>query len=142
MIILVHHVESIWSDAMKRLGVCVEDYCDELRKFLKRNKSAQVILTRFEDGRLEDFHFEYGLAEFIKTVKEYSYGWEAGMLPEDESAPGGNHSEVVWIPDWIKALSGKTVHLCGMFDGECIEDITIALQYVHCKVVRVEKLIA
>ena len=40
---------------------------------------------------------------------------------------GGNHSQVVEVPEWLSKLTGHEVSLCGAFRGECIEDMEIAL---------------
>ena len=53
---------------------------------------------------------------------------------------GGNHSEVVIVPEWMENLKGE-VFICGAFDGECIEDLEIALKGANKEFKRVEHLI-
>lgn len=141
--IILHHVESMWLPSYPAFGVGIKDYCEELCKYLHSKSFDRVILTRLEDTSLEDFHHESGIAEYVHQVREYAYGWELSNVDDNnahEFAPGGQHSEVVWVPEWIKKLP-KEVHLCGAFDGSCIEDMEIALTSCGKKVIRVEHLI-
>ena len=75
----------------------------------------------------------------IDTEKPYAYGWDSEIVEDIEDyeeanemfVEGGQHSEYVLIEDWMHELKGNDVQLCGCFDGECIEDMEIALS--HCK---------
>ena len=58
----------------------------------------------------------------------------------DRFCEGGSHSEAVLIEDWMQ-LSGEDVYISGAFDGECIEDLEIALRHCQVKFSRIEDLI-
>lgn len=48
---------------------------------------------------------------------------------------------MVLIADWMKKLPSKNVFISGAFDGECIEDLEIALDFLDIDYTRIEKLI-
>lgn len=131
-VLLIHHLQTCWDQSLFKIsGKYSEEIATELVEFLSENHYDRVILTQFDNWQFEDMHHYSGLSQFVHECHEYGYGWEAEMF-DDESdyIDGGNHSEVVYTPDWIKNLKGCEVHLCGAFDGECIEDMEIALS--HC----------
>jgi hypothetical protein len=145
----------MWEHGLASHGVDFYEFLSKLHEHLAEQDYDRVILTRFEiyDNALEDCHYEAGLDVFITQVEEYGYGWDAeGVFGDDSSAlndldsnpdwtEGGNHSEVVYTPEWIHRLKGHEVSLCGAFDGECIEDMEIALQACDVEFERVEELI-
>ena len=145
--LIIHHLESMWNNSFKKIaGKDFETISLELASALRRRKFDLVILTRFEDSRPEDGHFETGLAALVNVWEEYGYGWdleESGQLElvGEEFAEGGSHSRHVLTPEWIKNLKGNKVTLCGAFDGECIEDMEIALKACQVKFDRWEKFI-
>jgi hypothetical protein len=102
-----------------------------------------IILTRFEDHKLDVQHYYAGLGEMRIDVYEYGYGWDAAQLVMDPGnfVEGGYHSEAVMISDWMRDLPKRGVYLAGAFDGECIEDMEIALGAIKVKFTRVEELI-
>jgi hypothetical protein len=132
-ILLCHHVEEIWSDGLKRFGVNLYDLYQNIIDHIESNHYDRVILTRFEIGReqFDDSHLDSGFCHFVNSVYEYAYGWSEDELKDypDRFCEGGSHSEAVLIEDWIKDLSGHDVDLCGAFEGECIEDMEIALRF-------------
>jgi hypothetical protein len=139
--LIIHHVESCWNQALISRGTSIEEQIDNLFEHLNEHEYDRVILTRFEGNRLEPEHAF--IADFISEVHEYAYGWERDMFTEEQShmyCDGGTHSEVVMIDDWMHTLSDE-VHLCGAFDGECIEDMEIALRFLGVNFKRLEKLI-
>ena len=143
--LIIHHLESQWAPAMKQKGVCIETYCEKLYQWLCEYHPTKCILTRMEETKLESMHVEHRLDEWITDVEEYGYGWEKQMIEDnlvngEDFVEGGQHSEIVWVPDWVKKLP-REVYLCGCFDGECIEDMEIALSSCGKKVIRVEYLI-
>ncbi len=83
------------------------------------------------------------LAEKITNVYDYAYGWEKDQLTEypEMFTEGGNHSGAVLLADWMRPLKGCQVRIAGAFDGECIEDLEIALRALEVKFTRIEKLI-
>lgn len=135
-VLLIHHLEPCWSDALNRLtGRGFRDWAERLAEALDGHTFDRIILTQFEDNKPSEGHIETGLAQFVNTWHEYAYGWEKDCQKffPGEYVEGGNHSESVWTPDWLKALKGASVTLCGAFDGECIEDMEIALRACNVK---------
>ena len=141
--IILHHVETCWEASLRRIGgLSFDSFASKIAAHIRRAKYDRVILTRFEEDSLEDAHYESGLDKYISEVEEYAYGWSADMFDNPaDYVEGGSHSEVVWVPQWIKELPKKEVYLCGAFDGECIEDMEIALSSCGIKFKRVESLI-
>lgn len=144
-ILICHHVEQIWESGLKRFGVNLYDLYQKIVDHIDAIGYDKVILTRFEIGRekFDDSHYDSGFAEWVNQVYEYAYGWPAECLDDDPKrfVPGGNHSEAVMIEDWMFDLQNNDVDLCGAFDGECIEDMEIALEACHVKFNRLESLI-
>ncbi len=50
-------------------------------------------------------------------------------------------NDVVVIPDWLHDLRHEEIHLCGAFEGQCIEDIEAALKAADVRYNRLEHLI-
>jgi hypothetical protein len=144
-ILICHHVEQCWEYGLKGFGVNLYDLYQKIVDHIDAIGYDKVILTRFEIGReqFDDSHYDSGFAEWVDRVYEYAYGWPAECLTDDPSrfVPGGNHSEAVMIDDWIRDLSKHDVDLCGAFDGECIEDMEIALEACNVKFKRLNELI-
>lgn len=146
MVLIIHHLESQWAGQMIQRGVDIDQFCENVYQYLCEKQPSKCILTRMEDVKLEPIHVGHRLDEWISDIEEYGYGWDEGQVSShngydpDEFVEGGQHSELVWVPDWIKELPNE-VHLCGCFDGECIEDMTIALQAAGKNIIRVESLI-
>jgi hypothetical protein len=145
-ILICHHFEPYWEDSLKRFQTCFKDFQNRIIKHIKRSVYDEIIITRFEDykikpGEYDDFFFNLENLKFY----DYSYGWETYQKDEDPDnfVEGGAHSEVVLIPDWLRNLSlnRKNVHLCGAFEGECIEDMEIALKAVAIKYKKLKNLI-
>ena len=147
MVLIIHHLESMWAEGLRRLfGQDMSDVMRRLACALENNSFDRVILTQFENFEAEDIHHETGLAGYVDMWREYAYGWDLGdhdtSLEEmPEFVEGGSHSRHVWVPDWLHELKNKNVKLCGAFDGECIEDMEIALKAVGAKIHRWEEFI-
>jgi hypothetical protein len=143
--IILHHVQSCWDDGFERLNTSFEEVAYNIITHLRRNRYKQVILTLFEKYKLCEEHYEYGFEHYVTDVFEYGYGWneedKTNTPSECEWCEGGAHSELVLIPDWLKQLKSKKVKLAGAFDGECIEDMEIALTNVGAKWSRINSLI-
>jgi len=113
---------------------------------LAENCYDHIIVTNFEAGFYLDDD-QMLLDGFSPAVYDYCYGWEREQLLESnlveniDFCPGGHHSPVVLVPEWIRNLKTHEVHLCGAFDGECIEDMEIALNFAEINYKRIEKLI-
>lgn len=144
--LIIHHLEMTWQEGYKRLGTSFDELARKTISHIKRAKYDRVILTQFESWRPLGEHYESGLVEFIDKWVEYGYGWsldDANDTDEESChfVEGGNHSEMVMISDWMYSLRDDKVRICGAFDGECIEDLEIALNGCGVKFERVESLI-
>ena len=143
--LIIHHLETIWKAGYERFGVTFEIMAEKVVDYLREHEYDQIILTRFEDDRLEDEHHYTGLSEFIHQVFTYAYGWCQEDVLDDEDdenwTEGGYHSEYVYLAPWMRTLAGCKVDICGAFDGECIEDLEIALEALEIPFNRIEELI-
>jgi hypothetical protein len=149
--LIIHHLEMTWEDGYKRAGTSFYELSEKVISHIKRAKYDRIILTQFENWKAQDEHYESGIADFITDWKDYGYGWveEEGMFDDgfikddygNEYVKGGNHSEIVLLADWMRLLKNDKVSICGAFDGECVEDLEIALRACAVKFRRVEKLI-
>lgn len=140
-VLIMHHVEPMWSDAMQK-NHCLTfyDLQERLLLALEGHSFDRIILTRFEDYKLSpEYYPEF--ACLIDDVYDYGYGWELNDEYEDLGdgryhmhecfyCDGGIHSPVVLLADWMYELGGDDVTICGAFDGECIEDLEIALDFI------------
>lgn len=141
-VLIIHHLESTWEYGYQKQGTSLEELVEKFRRHLARAKYDRVILTRFEDNRLEPEH--YPISDYIDIVHEYDYGWTPEMFRDpSEYCEGGYHSEVVWLADWLKDLKHKRATVCigGAFDGECIEDLEVALRHLKIPYKRLDNLI-
>lgn len=140
--IVIHHVQSIWNNSLIKYGTSFEEVIENVYNHLLDNYYDDVIITNFEAGFYLDDD-QLLLDQFCPAVYDYGYGWDEEALnyADWNYIPGGNHSEVVPIDDWMKTLKGE-VYLCGAFDGECIEDMEIALSSLDNIILnRIESLI-
>jgi hypothetical protein len=142
-VLIMHHVEPMWQNAMRQKGVIFDNYLADLWHHIDNSDYDQLILTQFEDCKLQDMHLEFGFGELCIDCYEYAYGWTFKAFEDcpEEYIEGGSHSESVYIPQWLVDLKGKDVYLCGAFDGECIEDMEIALRHCVGKFTRINSLI-
>lgn len=147
-VLIIHHLEECWSRGFGMHGTSFHNEAEKILDHLRETEYDQVILTRFEDHRLGEEHYDSGIAEYITDVQVYAYGWE-----HEESkqlgrkgvnwAPSGGHSEIVLLEEWMRVLKRRKaeVFLCGAFDGECIEDMEVALDAVGVSYQRLNRLI-
>lgn len=146
-VLLIHHLETCWDFGLKRFGTSFDREASKILQHLEENDYDRVILTRFEEPKLEPAHYEAGLADYISDVYDYSYGWAKDQCDWGQEgrdwAEGGTHSEIVRLEPWMFELKerGALVDLCGAFDGECIEDMELALEAVGVSYNRIEELI-
>lgn len=154
-VLIIHHLESCWEASYKKYGTSFYELSRKIITHIKRSNYDRVILTRFEDNKPEDCHYESEIVDFVNHWYEYSYGWDKEGYEAEETdstgeyldpydnlyCEGGNHSEIVLIADWMQELKYDNVSICGAFDGECIEDLEIALRFVGCNFRRLDKLI-
>jgi len=143
-ILILHHVETMWAETMQRMfGVNYDDYLMRVAQHLEESDYDRVQVNMFEGIELEPEHWP--IAEKVWFIEEYGYGWEAEMFDEgtegEEYCEGGNHSKVVLLTDWMRDLVGEDVHIAGAFDGECLEDLEVALNFLGVEFNRVEELI-
>lgn len=139
-VLIIHHLERIWETGYKKFGTSFDELVEKFHEHLSRETYDLVILTRFEDFQLGDDYWQ--IAQYIDRVETYAYGWEKQEMLDnpDRFCEGGSHSEAVLIEDWMQ-LSGEDVYISGAFDGECIEDLEIALRHCQVKFSRIEDLI-
>lgn len=163
-ILLAHHLEPIWNDGLKRFGMNIYILCERIAEYLSEGDFDKIIISQFELARnpqSEECYFPILQVIEDSGIKiewqEYSYGWtlESFNLPEDalnedgfaideygrKIVEGGSHSEVLPLEKWIADLFGHEVYLCGAFDGECLEDISLAMRACGVEFSRVENLI-
>ena len=143
-VLIIHHLEEMWDKGFKNNGTSFQREAERVLEHLQEEEYDQVILTRYSENSLGDEHHDSGLAEYITTVEQYDYGWEKGTIDGEEGeewAEGGGHSEIVLLTGWMRSLKGCEVYLCGAFDGECIEDIQLALEAVGVSYRRLNELI-
>lgn len=163
--LIIHHLEPMWNEGYRTHGTSFEKLLEKFYNYLEENSFDRVILTRFEDRKLDDSYCFYceknddycELSKFIDKVHNYDYGWDKdsifdGELPEPKEegfyvnewgnvyCDGGVHSEIVWIPDWIQGLQGD-IFISGAFDGECIDDLETALEALNKTFHRINELI-
>jgi hypothetical protein len=144
-VLILHHLEPMWETGYKRAGTSFYRMCEKVIDHLNDHRYKRIILTRFEDSKLDQQHYEAGLANVGMQIDvyEYGYGWDAAQIVDypDDFIEGGSHSEAVMIADWMRDLPKAGVYLAGAFDGECIEDMEIALRSLKVKFTRIEDLI-
>lgn len=142
-VLIIHHLETMWESGLRNNGTSFEEQIELIFEHLKEEEYDKVILTRFEDWTLEPEH--YLIANFISVVHPYAYGWERdsfeGQKEGVDWVEGGYHSDAVLLEDWMKELKGNEVEICGAFDGECIEDLEIALSACKVEYNRINRLI-
>jgi hypothetical protein len=168
-VLLAHHLQPYWQDGLAKFGTDIYAECEKVSDYLSDSEIDKLIFTQFEYDKGEQSHDAYMPIFQVCEDKgiriewhEYGYAWELesfdfhdysaalekiedGEIVEDNHgqclALGGNHSSVVLIEDWQRQLAQHTVYLCGAFDGECIEDMQLALYAVNCKYKRLNHLI-
>lgn len=141
-VLIIHHLQTMWEESYNKFGTTCFDLCVGIKEHIEENSYDQVILTQFENFQAESIHENTELSYSVDRWEEYGYGWESSMFSnESEYCEGGAHSEVVYLPDWLKNLKGAKVDLCGAFDGECIEDMEIALNHCDIPFNRIEQFI-
>lgn len=140
-ILILHHVEPIWeSGLLKFAKLSFNDLEEKFYEHFQENQYDKVILTRFEDWKIND---DYNLiGQYINKVETYDYGWTKELCEQNELeyCEGGNHSEVVWIADWQKELKGHEVYISGGFRGACLEDLQIALDHLNINYKEIKEL--
>jgi hypothetical protein len=161
--LVIHHLEPMWQEGYRNQGTDFETLCERIGEHISENDYDRIILTRFESFRLDEPEYDF-LTEQNPYIecKEYGYGWVLeSFIDEDEEniddireriesgeiyelrfgsklADGGNHSEVVMIEDWMESIKSDEVFICGAFDGECVEDLEIALGTLKIEFTRLE----
>jgi len=146
-VLIVHHLEMTWCDGYAMHYTSFDQEAEKLLQYLEDNNYCydRIILTLFENWELQPEHYYTGLAEHIDEVHTYGYGWTEetveNSLDNIEWIEGGCHSDFLPIYDWIKNLKGHEVHLCGAFDGECIDDMETALAGAEVEYKRISELI-
>lgn len=142
-VLIIHHVETIWEESLRKYGTNLETIIEKITIQLKTKNYSRVILNRFENWELEYEH--QPIAQYITEINPYGYGWRKDNFAKGEEhryCEGGSHSEVVEIADWMLSLKHyDDIDICGAFDGECIEDLEIALRHLNLNYNRLNHLI-
>lgn len=140
-ILVIHHLQKIWH------GYDFYDICQEAIEHIEDGRYDKVILTQFEVYGPSEEYYEAGIADYIDEWHNYDYGWILDGWTRKhykkgvDYCPGGTHSQIVMLDDWIKDLKGHDVYICGAFDGECLDDLETALEFLKIEYTRVEQLI-
>ncbi len=156
--LIIHHLQPMWDEGLKGYGTSFEEMLEKTCKHLKENNYSKVIITNFEGYEIETEQVPL-LDYCCPDIHDYMYGWErqeveategekevldeGGLLVDNYGtkwSTGGNHSEVVIVPEWMEEIEGD-IFICGAFDGECIEDLEIALNGARKQYTRIESLI-
>ena len=147
-VLILHHVESMWASTMwTHCGVVMESYIAQIKKHLMGERYDMVIVTQLEGAEWEAETAP--IHPYITHHELYGYGMEMAQAMEydwaegNEYAPGGRHSEIVELPDWLHDLVGTSIHvdLIGAFEGECIEDIEVAMCYLDIQYRKIGRLV-
>lgn len=142
-ILIIHHLEPIWKAGYAIHNTSFENELSKVAEYLSCHSFDKVILTRFEETKMEPEYYSE-IMDYVSQVHDYAYGWEMDMEIHGEGyslIEGGNHSNAVMVTPWLTELKGHKISLCGAFDGECLEDMEIALKHCQIDFSRVEKLI-
>lgn len=140
--LIIHHLEPCWEAGYRSHGTSIEEQVENFRKHLRRRAYYRVILTRFDECRLDETHAP--IANYITQVEQYSYGWDDSDVRADNShiwCDGGVHSKFVLIANWMRTLGPNNVWISGGFDGECLDDLEVALTHLNVKYSRIPQLI-
>lgn len=139
--LIIHHLEKEWESGYRNRYETFESLQEKVVRSIKKNKYNNIILTKVFNFAPEDYRYDF--IAYINQIHNYEYGWDKFAMEENPSCfvPGGSHSEAVLIDDWMQKLPKAGVTICGGFDGECIEDLEIALKYLGIKYRRNNNLI-
>ena len=145
--IIIHHVQEMWNTGLVNFhNTSFEEMLEKVVEHLDTTHYDRVIVTNFEAG-FDVEESQYPLKRFYPEVYDYMYGWEREEVASWgdreyglDYIDGGSHSEVVLIDEWMHELEGE-IDICGAFDGECIEDLEIALAGAGKEFNRLEHLI-
>lgn len=143
-ILIIHHLEQEWESAYIKHGTSFFELSVNFIEHIENGEYDRVILTRFDDYSLGNEHQMSGIANYIDQVETYGYGWCNDDVLNDDTdedwVEGGTHSEYVWLAPWMRDLNGE-IFISGAFDGECVEDLEIALNALNIEFTRLEELI-
>lgn len=156
--LIIHHLQEMWDTGLRKYGTSFEDELQKVCEHLEENDYDNVIVSNFEGHLLEEEQLTLNHYCF-PIIQDYMYGWERQEIEATEEqketlddgeiivdnygtkwALGGHHSEVVILPEWMEEIEGE-IFICGAFDGECIEDLEIALGALNKDFNRIENLI-
>lgn len=151
-VLILHHLEPYWNDALNsHFNTSFTELAYNAISHIESEEYDEVIITNFELNRDQYYDIDNGveLLELSMRVVEYGYdGWERDSFRYNgvegvDYCDRGNNSEVVMLEDWTKELKEKEceVFVGGCFDGECLEDLEVALDYLEIPYNRVEELI-
>ena len=147
-VLIIHHLEEIWKTGYKNAGTSFWSLEYKFGQFLENNSFDKVILTKFELPSSKYFQSSNFINDYpniwqhINHCHEYAYGWSAEELEKypEKFIKGGCHSEAVLITDWMKEIKNDEVYISGAFEGECLEDLEVALNYLDINFKKIKEL--
>lgn len=136
--LIIHHFETCWRAGIKRAsGYNLEYWAHKIISHIAHSNYDYIILNRNEGEGPEDFHIDNGFHRYVDLWSEYSYCFPRQRVENPDGTlkdgwiPGGEHSEVLFIPDWAEMIKRfDQVNLIGAYDKECIEDMEVLLTYL------------
>lgn len=138
-VLILHHVEEMWSKAFDR-----DDLCHNIRDHILRARYDRVILATLEgSGTYPE------IAPLVDQEVNWSYAFEqpdyyrkrkCGINPED-IIPVSTQHNWAYVYQWIKELRGWHVSIAGGADGECLTDLQETLDHLGIKYRRIERCI-
>ena len=144
--LFLHHFEEDWEEGLSKFGLTSASYSDRIIDFLSTDVGQRinnVIITKWEDDRLENAH-----ANLISFLEKRGCDYQVNILPyslyEDCFSELDKDSLVAYqkegeecalkIEPWQLSLRDhKDVYLAGAFDGECIIEASVVLDFVRGK---------
>lgn len=138
--IIIHHIEETWEKTFNKLHKdSLDEFAYELFDYLEANRFDKIIMTQFE-YRERDKFYQMLSSTFYVQLEEYSYGWDE-TDSYNEWIDGGNHSRFLLVPDFLEQIKESEITICGIFDGECLEDLEVLLGTFDIKYTRLEQFI-
>lgn len=159
-VLILHHFSDYWSNGLSKYGTTFEKEMEKVIDYINNENIDKVILPLFQNHQLEDCH--YPLKEFCQRngiqldVHEYNYGWSKESDHNNDIYTEENFNEtwcygtreyhgeddVVKIDSWQHELKGENqVIVAGAFEGECVLDLTTALDAIEVEYKREDCLI-
>lgn len=138
--LIIHHIEETFEKTFyNTTKESLTEFVIELSEYLEKTQFDKIILTQFEYNE-KDLFYRILSSNFYIQLEEYGYGWDE----KDDCntwIDGGLHSRFLPVPNFLEQLKKDDIKLCGIFDGECLEDLQILLNTFDISYERLEKFI-